>query len=79
MVTRKTISVHTKQRITLDTFEPFASCPSLNTRDIAFSCDCGQASAYWDVRSVFRCYYLILRQQTSPFHTRNLTLHWGKL
>jgi len=28
---------------------PFASCPSLTTHNIAFSLDCGQASAYCDV------------------------------
>ena len=31
---------------------PFASCPSLNTRDIAVLCYCGQVSAYCDVSSL---------------------------
>jgi len=34
----------------------FASCPLLNTHDIGVSSDCGQASAYYDLYQVFRCW-----------------------
>ena len=58
MVIFKTVSINTKRHVTLDTSEYHCSlhAPSLNTRDIAISCYCGQASAYCDVCPVFRCY-----------------------
>jgi len=58
---------------------PLASRPLLNTCNITFSWDYAQAIVYCDVCPVFQCLCLILRQQTSPCHMWNLTLHWGKL
>ena len=54
MVIFKTVLIHTKCHITLDTSEYHRSLhdPPLNTRGIAVSCYCGQASAYCDVSSL---------------------------